>query len=190
MLLINQYLCKSSAGSSLSVLCLHYSWWGWEQALKKHIAGAPPHITFHWLDALPKTDALMKADVSKHVSLTFAIVKNMLWLRWLRRSVFWSAAIPESFQDSVGGNESKRRNVLRGSGPVYRNRLRASVLSVWLSQRLLGLFFIHFRLNLVKLVGSRVRTWAIDSLSNLSKFKVTSWVQSLSLMLMISIQYN
>ncbi len=43
---------------------------------EKRIAGAPPHITFLWLGALPKTDALMKAYVPKCVSLMLAIVKK------------------------------------------------------------------------------------------------------------------
>lgn len=42
---------------------------------EKRIAGAPPHITFLWLGALPKTDALMKACVPKCVSLMLAIVR-------------------------------------------------------------------------------------------------------------------
>lgn len=41
---------------------------------EKRIAGAPPHITLHWLGSLPKTDALMKAYVPKCVSLTLTIV--------------------------------------------------------------------------------------------------------------------
>lgn len=45
-------------------------------SIEKHIAGVPPHITLPWLGALPKKDALMKADVSNHVSLMVAIVKK------------------------------------------------------------------------------------------------------------------
>lgn len=42
---------------------------------EKHIAGVPPHVTFLWLAALPKADALMKAYVPKCVRLMLAIVK-------------------------------------------------------------------------------------------------------------------
>lgn len=43
---------------------------------EKRIAGAAPHITFHWWGALPKADASMKVYMPKCVSLMLAIVKN------------------------------------------------------------------------------------------------------------------
>lgn len=53
--------------------------WMWMRASsEKHIAGASLLITFLWLGALPKTDALMKTYVPERVSLMLAIVLNML----------------------------------------------------------------------------------------------------------------
>lgn len=56
---------------------------GMRASSEKRIAGAAPHITFHWWGALPKADASMKVYVPKSVSLMLAIVKKnkMLWLR-------------------------------------------------------------------------------------------------------------
>lgn len=67
---------------------------------EKHIAGVPPHLTFLWLGALPKADALMNACVPRCVSLMLANVKEKkkvllevihLWFK----SPFWSAATLE-----------------------------------------------------------------------------------------------
>lgn len=51
---------------------------GMRASSEKRIAGAAPHITFHWWGALPKADASMKVYVPKSVSLMLAIVKKKL----------------------------------------------------------------------------------------------------------------
>lgn len=50
---------------------------GMRASSEKRIAGAAPHVTFHWWGALPKADASMKVYVPKSVSLMLAIVKKI-----------------------------------------------------------------------------------------------------------------
>lgn len=73
---------------------------GMRASSEKRIAGAAPHITFHWWGALPKADASMKVYVPKSVSLMSAIVKKKIKCYskdYVVRSVFWSAAISETY---------------------------------------------------------------------------------------------
>lgn len=82
---------------------------------EKHIAGASPPITFLWLGALPKTDALMKAYVPKRVSLRLAIEKkkkNPYSRGYVFILCFGALPFQSCFIDSAEGNESaQHRNV-------------------------------------------------------------------------------